>query len=315
MLSDCLLISNDVRDREFATKMSDDVPFMLTIVNNSAALTDALALGGKPFLFINLDDPTLVRSMEGTIRNRFGPQQVLGISDRPVDESLLNPLASMCGHFLVRRYPPVAATIVGKLLEAYDGRDVFGITRFGPLDAAHQRIMLPTSGARRLAAEAMTKVLSGRGIPARLVALAAQALDEFLMNAIFDAPVDNNQTRFRRETPRSSDFPLDGKNEVYVDFLAWNEAVAISVTDRYGSLKIDSLMSYLRKDYEKQDFQPRQGSESAGVGAYGMLNSGLSLVFLTQAKHRTEAVLFIPIVKNYREFRASFQFLSCFALE
>lgn len=315
MLSDCLLISNDVADREFVTKMSDEVPFMLTIVNNPAQLKEALALGGKPFLFINLDDAALIKTMDADIRSRFTPQQVWGISKLPVDEALLIPNAVLCGHYLTRRFPPVAATIIGKLLEAYDGRDIFGLVRYGPIDAAHQRITLPSSAARRLAAEAMTKVLGGRGIPARLVALAAQGLDEFLMNAIFDAPVDNNQQRFRRETPRSSEFALEGKNEIYVDFLTWDTAIAISVTDRYGSLKMDSLMAYFKKDYERQDFQPRQGSESAGVGVYGMLNAGLSLAFLTQSKHRTEAVLFIPVVKSYREFRSSFQFLSCFALE
>lgn len=315
MLSDCLLMSKDERDREFVARMADEVPFSMTVVNNPTALQEALQTANNPVLFWNLDDIPLLKSMESLVRAKINPNQVWGLSDLPADEALLTLGAVHTTHYVTRRYTPAAATIVGKLLEAYDARDIFGLVRYGPVEATHQRITLPSAMARRLAAEAMTKVLGSRGLPTRLVSLAAQALDEFLMNAIFDAPVDANQQRFRRETPRSSDFPLEGKNEIYVDFLSWDAAIAISVTDRYGSLKLESLNTYLKKDYEKQDFKPRVGSESAGVGIYGMINAGLSPVFLTQPKLRTEAVLFIPVVKTYKEFRSAFQILSCFSLE
>ena len=69
-------------------------------------------------------------------------------------------------------------------------------------------------------------------------------------------------------------------------------------------------MSYIRRNYEKQDYKMRDTDPGAGLGLYGVLQSGLSLLFITRPASRTEVILFFPVLKSFKNFRTSFRFFS-----
>ena len=86
------------------------------------------------------------------------------------------------------------------------------------------------------------------------------------------------------------------------------------VTDFFGSLDPLKMLAHLNQDFRDEKYAAHDKSKGAGsgLGLYGVLQSGLSLVIEVSPGKRTDAMIFFPSVTNHRAFKAGFQFSACF---
>jgi hypothetical protein len=151
------------------------------------------------------------------------------------------------------------------------------------------------------------KKLNSQSPLERMATKIAQAADELLLNAIFDAPVQKDGTRYRQIGSRDMDFVIDGGG-ITVSFAEGDHYAAISVTDNFGSLAKEEIMFALKKDFQDRAYVIRPGSGGAGLGLNSIVQSGLSVILLTRPQLRTEAVILFPKARTYKEFKSSFSF-------
>ena len=170
------------------------------------------------------------------------------------------------------------------------------------------------SSHKTAAIEAIQNTLIGQGIAPRLSRAVAQSTDELLLNAIFDAPADKNGKRYRHREPRESNFELTEREEIQIEFALGPGYAGISVADQFGSIERARLFSTIRSHLQA-DSKSDAATGNAGFGVHGIIRSGISLKILSQPGVRTEAMLFFPLVQDFRQFRNGFKFFSLLATD
>jgi hypothetical protein len=213
------------------------------------------------------------------------------------------------GHHLYRRFHAPAPDFYTKLVQtAYVARPE-GLQPFFA-DQTVRKIQLNRSGQKYAAIEAIQKVLTQKGVSSRIAGLAAQATDELILNALFHAPVDSAGRRIRRHRAREDDFELEHHETITVEFAANPGYMGISVRDRYGSLSKHQVYRDLQAHLQPDGTTIPSRSQALGFGLSGIVRSGLSLFILSKPRTATEAMIFVPILENFRMFRRSFRFFS-----
>ena len=255
-------------------------------------------------------DPTSVKLVGKALMEALPPDRVFAVSDKPLKETPHLFGIPAFGHHLYRQFNDPAAPISSWLTQACVRDEPFGLVNYLPPETKIQKLKLSRSGQRASVVGAVQNVFTKKGIPPRLVSLVVQAVDELLMNALFDAPMNAQGERYRRMVTRSDDFELNEVETVNLEMGETERYIAVSVSDRFGSLDKDVVLNFIRKDYSKENYQVQDDSPSAGLGIYAILGSGLSLLFISRYKTRTEVILFFPVVDNFRSFRESFRFFS-----
>lgn len=257
--------------------------------------------------------PLNVQNTGNVLMEFLPPERVFAMSDKPL--STIPHIFNMpaFGHHLVRNLEGPAADIFSRIAGGCFSDDPFGAGRYLPEGSALQAITLRKSSERSAATEAVNNVFLKRGVPSRLASLVAQGADELLMNAIFDAPTrqqGGETVHYRKSTPRTEAFPLSFSEQIRLEIGSCPGYIALSVADQFGSLDKQVVLGFIRKDYQKSQYRVRQGDPGAGLGIYGMLHSGLSLLFISKPGVKTEVVLFFPVIENFKAFRSTFRFFS-----
>ena len=100
------------------------------------------------------------------------------------------------------------------------------------------------------------------------------------------------------------------KEHVSVELAETEDYIGICVADKFGSLKKSLVLKFLGKDYQSTEYVPRTDDPGAGLGILGIIQSGLSLLFVSKPGVRTEVMLFFPRSPNYKQFKMGFRFVS-----
>lgn len=237
-------------------------------------------------------------------------RRIITLSDQP---TLKNPQLSKAvsfGHFLNRKYESECLQeLLPRIAIATLTKSPFGIKRYIPTHTSSSSIILRSSQQRQAAVRAVENIFTKKKVPSRLVSLVAQAVDETLMNAIFDAPVDRDNHHYRRNDDRSASFQFSRRELIKLDMATTPHSIVIGVTDQFGSVDRKKILRLLLKNRSGKEYrQANTADKGAGLGIFGMLHSGLSLLFITAPGIRTQVFFFFPIVKNFKAFRKSFQY-------
>ena len=171
-----------------------------------------------------------------------------------------------------------------------------------------KKLTIEDSRHKLAAALAIEKHLKQLGIAARLAQLLGQAVDELVLNAIFDAPVKDGMPS-KWHIPRHKPIKLEPKEMVEVEMAATDHSIAISVTDQFGSLRKANLTNALSEHYVRKN---RRGASdtASGMGLRGIYNAGLSLHCAVKPSYRTRITIFCPRTSSFKDFRQGAQFLS-----
>ncbi len=319
------MISDRAVDFDFVNRvaaLSAHNALQFTHLRSVTAIENFLNLNPIHVLFWDVDapdaadfmNPLNLTKVSTLLAKRSQSSRVISLSDVPLSEVATLHTIAPIGHSMLRNFEDPAAEICFRIVRGMLAPDPFGLSQYIPDNCKVQTVAIRESGHKSLAASAIHKVLDKMKLPSRLAASAAQAADELMVNAIFDAPRTFSsigkkghmeiQTRVLQDRAESVD--LTARETVILDFGVTPHYLAISVSDNFGGLKKDDVFLYLRKDFSKTGVK----THTTGVGIGGIIQSGLSLLFIARPNHRTQAILFIPVVENFRSFRTAFRFFS-----
>lgn len=137
--------------------------------------------------------------------------------------------------------------------------------------------------------------------------------DELLMNAMFNAPRDAEGKPKYVDTDRNW-LELEDNEHVDLKFGCDGRHIALSVTDRFGSLDREVMLKYLNRCLGGSvDIEEREAG--AGLGLYIVFNSITQLAFNIQVGVATEVVALFYIRAGPRAFNGSGKSLNIFLLQ
>ena len=313
---DLLLISERDDDRDFAEKVANLAGLTLHEDPEGAKVTAFVQEHKETVIFWSLDHPKAADKLAHNsvhslthrlLRAKVPFDRIFAISNEPINTLKYVPNLPVFGHHIIRRYPDVFPGLIAKIARAALSEDPFGLENFIPDPLANKKIVLNESRQRGIVVEALANILRTKMRP-NMVENVAQITDELLMNAVYDAPVDKNGFTYRKQGSRTDNFLLKPKEEITLEMAQGDEYFSVSVTDQFGSLEKEIVLGFIRKDYENENYRVQEKVTGAGLGIYGMINGGNSLLFMCKPRVKTEVVLFYPNVTSKRQFRESFQF-------
>lgn len=308
-----LVVSERPEDQRFGEFLAfaNDLP--VHVIDTPDGLQKALKDHPRSVVLWDAENPEKAVPMASVLGQSNLPSRVIAVTDQPLNSYEHLSQAPVFAHHFFRRYDEPAPTLYPRLVAAVLASAPFGLQRYFPEGATSNKIVITRSGQKRAAVEAIQNFFLKQSVNTRLASLVAQACDELLMNAIFDAPILPNGMPLRRGTSRDADFELIAQEHVHLELASGDDYVGICVSDQFGSLKKSVLMGFLSKDYQGEDYVVRKGDPGAGLGLHGMVQTGLSMLFVSKPGVRTEVMVFFARNASYKNFRAGFRFFSVIA--
>lgn len=135
---------------------------------------------------------------------------------------------------------------------------------------------------------------AARLLPPRHSGAVEQALDEMLLNALYDAPQGQNGPRYARVPPQDRVLLQSPPGEhAEVRFGSDARRVVVAVRDRFGALRRATVLRYLihcatAQAGRRSPIEPKVGG--AGVGLYLIAGAASELIFRLRAGRLTEVV-------------------------
>jgi hypothetical protein len=309
MAARILAISERNDDFALAQYVAGQMNLKFTAQNRPALIQEFLLEHPQTVAFWDTEssgDMAIAKILYG----RIAPHRLFAITEGPLNQYPHLFDFPIFGHHLQRRFMAPAPDLYARLAVACLTPMPFGIARYFPKGTTIQKITLRRSAHKAAAVEALNNFLTKRGVTSRLSQLAAQAADELLMNAIYDAPIDAEGLKFRKNMDRNQDFELKPEKGVDLEIACTDGYTGICVADTYGSFKRSLLLNLLRKDYQERAYVVKADDRGSGLGVHGLIQGGLSLLFVCKPGSRTEVTVFFPNATNYKAFRAGPRFLS-----
>lgn len=132
--------------------------------------------------------------------------------------------------------------------------------------AAAQAVDVTSAKNRHGLKDDMVTHLKGLKVRTTITDRCFQVAEEMLMNAIYDAPVDQGGKSLYNHVSRKDDIILKPEQFSRFEYCTKNNIVAISVTDPFGGLTRETLVNYLDSCYKGQAGSLNKEHEKAGAG-------------------------------------------------
>ncbi len=167
--------------------------------------------------------------------------------------------------------------------------DIFGIERYIPEGTPVHYIRLNDFAGRVQAIETVQAFAAEAGMRKRLCQGIGQVCEELLMNALYDAPVDEHGTQLFAEVDPHERVESTSPKPVSIRYAATENQFAIAVRDRYGRLAKNTIIAYINKCLTSPDQIDRK-TYGAGLGLYLVANAAASYVVNVAYDVATEVI-------------------------
>ncbi len=314
-----LLISNNPEDQIFAAEVAITAGLSLKQVSSARAGVTLLQEENITVTFIDGSSVELYQAFEtalqelvGLYSDKVNANTFHFISSEDVEKGSYLLQSPIFGHFILRNFqnPKDAGEYYGRIVKATLTKRAFGLGQLLKPGTRIQVIKLDNSAKKQTAVEVVKTYLISAQFQSRTASVIANAVDELLMNAIFDAPIDSIGKPVLAGVARSTVFELQGKSvvELHIGFDGQN--IGITAVDLFGSLDKAKLLSFFSKIYTKDEYRVKTAIASAGLGLASVFHSGGSFLFASEANVKTEATVFFRKTDNFRAFKDQFRFIS-----
>ena len=176
-------------------------------------------------------------------------------------------------------------------------RDIFGLNKYLTWGFEEYSCKLYDSAKRQevmsLVSDFAMKV-SGRKPIGRII---TDLLDELLMNAVYDA-----NPKYA-DVDRTEHVILSEEECVTIKWGCDGHLFGVSVSDPFGRLEKDTVISFLKKCFAKGDDMIHYGDGGAGIGLFKILKSINSFVINIESGKKTEAIGIIDMSLSMKEFK------------
>ena len=314
-----LLISDSPEDASFLSEVSQVVQAKLHVASDAREGVDFLADHDCVAIFVDISKKAQLQLFESEAQKRFGlfsdrlqTNSIHFISDQNLSQNRDAVLSPLFGNFFQRAEKNIEQNgqFYGRFVKAGELMATHGLKNFLSERGQTQTVVLQNTDQKQEAAEAVRQYLIAANLPGRVSNIIANAVDELLMNALFDAPCDEFGRPIYSATSRCEARHLKDNEQVSMTVGFDGFYVGVSVTDGFGSIDRNRLLSHVSANYRDRDYQIRQGQAGAGLGISTIFHSGGTLIYHCESQHKTEATLLYRAYPNYRDFKNQFKFFS-----
>lgn len=179
-------------------------------------------------------------------------------------------------------------TTVTKILS----RDLFGLEKYLSWGVDVQSRPITSSNTRGQISDDIESYFTKLGIRRANRDRIRTVVEEMLMNAIYDAPVDETGKSLYNHLSRTVDLQLKPEEQGVVRFATDGMLIAVSVADPFGSLKGSTILKYLEHNYagDAADLNAKLNKGGAGRGLHQIVENSDLVVFNVDPGKRTEAI-------------------------
>ncbi len=180
------------------------------------------------------------------------------------------------------------ATTVTKILT----RDFFGLEKYLNFGVDVQTLPVVSSRQRQDVVASVLSHFEKLGVRRANRDRIGNVLEEMLMNAIYDAPIDKDGLSIYNHLPRTVEFSLKPEEQGMVRFATDGMLIGISVQDPFGSLRPNTILKYLEANYSgtAAEINAREGKGGAGRGLHQIVENSDLVVFNVDPGKKTEAI-------------------------
>ncbi len=167
--------------------------------------------------------------------------------------------------------------------------DVFGLEKVVPWGVKVYSTLVGDYQEKSVAIAAVSDFAGQMGVRRKYREAIEQCLDEMLMNALYDAPVDASGKQMFAEVPTKTRISLRMEQKAVVQYACEGSNFYLSVRDSFGALKGETVVKYLDKCLTEQQQIDRKAG-GAGLGLYLISSASSQLLFNIYPGVATEAV-------------------------
>ncbi len=181
----------------------------------------------------------------------------------------------------------IAAVMVAEAFDVSDmsavatrilGGDLFGLEKMVPWGTKIHSTLVGDYQEKSLCIAQISEFAEMMGVRRKYRESIEQSVDEMLMNALYDAPVDEQGRPIFSEIPTKTRISLRVEQKVVVQYTCDGKAFAVSVRDAFGTLERSTILRYLHKClHAEQQIDRKTGG--AGLGLYLIANNSSQILF------------------------------------
>lgn len=314
-----LLISQLPEDFAFATIVARTAGLELRHVQEPKAGMAILQAEESKAIFVDVSDEQRYGLFEAAIQETIGlfsdrihPNAIHFITPLTIDQVPYLIKSPLFGNLLLRRFEFMeeAAGHYGRIVAVTQQERAWTLEKLLKPGTKVQTVKLVTSDQKQNAVDAIKNYIIAARFQTRMATLVANAIDEILMNAMFDAPVDELGGTLYHNTPRSASLRLEGRHSVEVQVGFDGTYVGITAIDHFGSLNKAKLLAHVSKVYTSEEYKVKTTNAGAGIGLATVYRTGGSFFFASESRERTEVTVFFKRTDSYRQFKEQFRFFS-----
>lgn len=313
-----VLVSRNAIDYLFAEQVAKNLGVRFVQAKSKDELHEVLCANLGCFILWDYDSVLEKRREEAQLNSDLMHyfekhrvwHRVFALSSHPLRDTIVPGNFHLFSKYLYRNFTLEATKVYSYIIHNILLPNPFETHPAGIDDLQIQKSRI-TNSARKIATlQALSIILEKKTIPKRIASSIIQATDELVLNAVFDAPMDQKGKHYKHAHDRADEFELNRKEEVEIELISTQTFLQVSITDYFGSLNKEDFIPLLSKNFSKQEVGAESDSKKAdrGLGLYQILNSGLSMQVVIEPGKRTRMSLVVPWVNNVKELRESFRF-------
>ncbi|MNJ99911.1 DNA-binding transcriptional activator YeiL [compost metagenome] len=195
-------------------------------------------------------------------------------------------------------------TTLGKLMN----KDLFGLDKYLSWGAEGEKRAVVRSGQREELREEMVCYFKKMGVRNSVLERVNTVVEEMLMNAIYDAPLDSHGKSLFNHVSRKQEVQLDTHQQSQFRYSSDGVLLAVSVTDPFGGLSKDTIIDYLESCYSGQAGSLNSEKGGAGRGLHQIIENSDLTIFNVKKGIRTEVICLFNLDGQKRVAQPSFHY-------
>ena len=150
--------------------------------------------------------------------------------------------------------------------------DIFGLEKLVPWGTRVYSTLVGDYQEKSMCIAQLNEYAELMGVRRKYRDAIERCLDEMLMNALYDAPVDEHGKPVYAEIPTKTRISLRMEQKVVVQYACDGKTFAVSVRDSFGSLERSTILRYLYKCLHSEEQIDRK-TGGAGLGLFFIASS------------------------------------------
>jgi hypothetical protein len=167
--------------------------------------------------------------------------------------------------------------------------DIFGIEKYLPEGTPVHYERLRDFEGRGKAIQTILDFAEGAKMRRQVRSAIGQVAEELLMNALYDAPVDDDGRAIFAEVDPHDRTKMRTPRPVSIRYAATDDMFAVAVRDRFGRLAKNTILAYIEKCIHSPNQIDRK-TYGAGLGLYLVANAAATYVVNVAYGIATEVV-------------------------